>query len=233
MSKTFARLDPWLWWDPRFRQLADDAKLTYLFLMIHPNLNMLGAMRTMATTLAADMNFKWERFSAAFGELTEAEMIRYDDATLFLYIPGFLDKNRPANPSVVKSWPRWFSSLPDCELRRELADEISFVLSKLPENFRVFDFNHSGTVQTQSSDSVQTISTPSQDSVDNSSSSSSSKRNRKSSSSSNSSSKQEQENLCRAIDEKELSLSSEKKEKEKAGADGATDLGIDGSEIFG
>jgi len=144
-----------------------------------------------------------------------------------LYLPGFLDQNRPANPSVVKAWPKLFSRFPDCGLKDELAGEIAFVLSELPENFKVWNPNNSDTVIAQSRHGVETVTRQSRHSVDISSSSSSSIQKQKQ----QQEQKQEKEkkNLCASqkkesswTDEpEELHSSSEKKEKQNMAANGA------------
>ena len=235
-GKLFARVDPWLWWDARYRALTFDAQHVYLFLLIHPHLTMLGAMRATLAGMASEMGIDPERFAAAFGSLVSSGFVRWDETALFLCLPGFLAKNKPANPNVVKSWPDLFSSLPSSELRRELADEISLLLAELPENFRVLNSNSFATVQKPFTNSSETISEPYRNSIE--ISRSSSKRKRKSSSTQKQKLKAEKdisvaspekhysETFASVKEENKLPTSSEK-ERTSTGANGASAAGTD------
>ena len=41
----YRKVDPKIWNDEKFRELSDSAKLLFLFLLTHPHMTPLGAMR--------------------------------------------------------------------------------------------------------------------------------------------------------------------------------------------
>lgn len=59
----YRKIDVRIWNDAKFRDLSDNAKLVFFFLLIHPNITALGAMRATIAGLAAEFIWDFEAFA--------------------------------------------------------------------------------------------------------------------------------------------------------------------------
>ena len=64
----YRKVDPRIWNDAKFRDLSDNGKLVFFFLLTHPNMTSLGAMRHTIPGLAAELGWDVEVFGKAFQE---------------------------------------------------------------------------------------------------------------------------------------------------------------------
>ncbi len=75
MSK-YRKIDPRIWNDEHFRPLSDSAKLLFLFLLTHPHLTALGAMRATPAGLADELRWSEKRICAALEEISTKPFIK-------------------------------------------------------------------------------------------------------------------------------------------------------------
>lgn len=131
----YRKVDTRIWNDFKFRVLKDDAKLLFLFMMTHPFMTSLGAMRATKGGLAEERGWASRKFDAAFQEPVACGMVEFDGAASYIALPRFLRYNPPENPNVVKSWASVLDLLPECDLRRrQVLRAIEFVQA-LPAAF--------------------------------------------------------------------------------------------------
>jgi hypothetical protein len=117
----YRKVSPVIWQDERFRVFSDDGKLAFLFVLTHPGLTSVGAMRGTPAGLAAELGWPVRRLTRALGEAVAAGMVEVNVAAAFVGLPKFLKHNQPDNPSVVKSWVRVIAEyLPECPERTHL-----------------------------------------------------------------------------------------------------------------
>lgn len=119
MSK-YRKIDPRIWNDEHFRPLSRDAKLLFLFLLTHPHLTSLGAMRATPLGLACELGWTEKEFRKAFGELLRKPFLKVCESASFIGIPNFIKYNPPENPNVIKSWASALDYIPECDLKYEL-----------------------------------------------------------------------------------------------------------------
>ena len=119
-KEKFRKVSPQIWGDKKFRALPVHTKLAFVFVLTHPNLTALGAMRHTAQGMAAEIGWEAGEFRKAFDELTALGMVRYDAEASFVWLPNFLRYNGPDNPNVVKGWRGALALLPECEGKRQL-----------------------------------------------------------------------------------------------------------------
>src|SRR5262249_40015399 len=101
-----------------------------LFLLTHPSLTALGAMRATLEGLAAEKKWPCDRFLSAFNEIESGQMVQYDPDSFFLWFPNFLKHNRPESGNVVLSWRKIIDILPECQLRTELLEHARALITR-------------------------------------------------------------------------------------------------------
>jgi len=117
---TYRKIDPRIWNDEKFRALSDQGKLAFLFLLTHPHMTSLGAMRGTIPGLASELGWNELRLREALGEAFRKAMVKVDEKACCLALPNFLKYNRPESPNVVKGWIRAYELIPECELKHEV-----------------------------------------------------------------------------------------------------------------
>lgn len=140
----YRKIDPRIWNDARFRDLSDRGKLAFLFILTHPHMTSLGAMRGSLSGLATELGWSEKAFREAFGEALAKGMLEHGEKASFVGVPNFLRYNGPESPNVVKSWVAALDLIPECELKcrllqrvRAFADGLSEAFGKaLAETFR-------------------------------------------------------------------------------------------------
>jgi hypothetical protein len=113
----YRKVDPRIWNDAKFRALSDDGKLVFVFLLTHPGMTALGAMRATCPGLAGELHWDPERFHEAFREALQKGMADHDPEACFVSLPNFVKYNTPESPNVVKAWAAALDLLPECELK--------------------------------------------------------------------------------------------------------------------
>ncbi len=121
----YRKIDPRIWNDEKFASLRDDAQLAFLFVLTHPLMTSLGALRGSPEGLAGE-KYGWspekkgfrEGFREAFVELAQKGLLKIDPKGL-IFVPNFLKYNRPESPNVIKAWKGSLDLLPECPLLEE------------------------------------------------------------------------------------------------------------------
>ena len=139
----YRKVDPRIWNDAKFRALDDQGKLVFFFLLTHPHMTAIGAMRASVPGLAAEIGWSAEAFREAFLEASEKGMVRHDEKASLVWLPNFLRYNPPESPNVVKAWVNALDLLPECDLlTRVIAGAVAYTQGKnkgfqeaLPEAF--------------------------------------------------------------------------------------------------
>jgi len=140
----YRKIDTRIWNDAKFTAMSDSGKLVFLFLLTHPHMTSLGAMRATLPGLASELGWQPKAFAEAFREALRKGLVEHDSDACFVGLPKFLKYNGPESPNVVKSWADALDLIPECGLKALLAERVKgFVegLSKgfaeaLPEAFR-------------------------------------------------------------------------------------------------
>lgn len=109
----YRKVDPRIWNDSKFLSLSDQEQLTFLYLLTHPNLTMLGMLRTKKEAIFYERGWDVSACRSVWSTLCQLGLIVYDEVGL-VWIPNFLKYNEPESPSVVKSWRHVLDLLPEC-----------------------------------------------------------------------------------------------------------------------
>lgn len=113
----YRKVDPYIWNDHKFRSMTTQGQLAFFFLLTHPHMTSLGAMRATIPGLVSELPKVSEK---AFREAFAKGMAIADEEACFLWLPKFLNYNPPESPKVVIAWCKAFQLLPECELKNQL-----------------------------------------------------------------------------------------------------------------
>lgn len=132
----YRKIDPRIWNDAKFRRLTDAGKLAFLFLLTHPHMTAIGAMRASIPGLAAEIGWTAEAFREAFLEASQKGMAEHDEKASLMWLPNFIRYNPPESPNVVKAWANALDLLPECDLLTRVIAGTKASLEGKSEAFR-------------------------------------------------------------------------------------------------
>lgn len=125
-----------IWNDALFRTFTDDGKLAFLFVLTHPQMTSLGAMRATVAGLAAEIGWKPQRLREAFAKAFERHRLVLDEESNCLWMPRFMRHNLPESPNVVRSWASSFEAIPECAMKADILEAAADAAKDMPEGFR-------------------------------------------------------------------------------------------------
>lgn len=132
----YRKISPCIWNDAKVRELSDKGKLALLFLLTHPHMTPLGAIRANAPGLACELGWSEKVFRKAFGEVLALGIAREDPRAPLVWFPNFLRHNMPESPNVVRAWVGAFGDLPESPLKRAMLERTAAIVRTLGEGFR-------------------------------------------------------------------------------------------------
>lgn len=132
----YRKIDTRIWNDEKFRALGDDGKLDFFFLLTHPHMTSIGAMRATLPGLASEIGWDLERLSKGFAEASSKGMAEHDPVASVIWLPNFIYYNVPENPNVLKAWAGAVDLLPECDLTRKAIQAVKDFAEGLPEAFQ-------------------------------------------------------------------------------------------------
>ena len=136
MSKRrYRKISVYIWNDAKFMALSHDAKLIVFFMLTHPALTQIGALRANVPGLACELGMDLEAFTKGFEEVLAQGIIKHD-AKLLFWFPNFLKYNLPESPNVVKSWHYGYNELPESQLKTVILEGVRAVVDGLSQGFR-------------------------------------------------------------------------------------------------
>ena len=132
----YRKISPCIWNDAKVRELSDKGKLALLFLLTHPHMTPLGAIRANAPGLACELGWSEKVFRKAFGEVLALGIAKEDAKAPLGWFPNFLRHNMPESPNVVRSWVGAFRDLPESPLKGAMLERTGEAVRTLGEGFR-------------------------------------------------------------------------------------------------
>lgn len=137
MSKhRYRKISTRIWGDANFRSFSNNGKLVWFFVLTHPQMTSMGAMRATIPGLAAELGWSEKAFREAFREPLSKGMLKVDEKASLLVVPKFLFHNAPESPNVVTSWSSQYEVLPECQLLTVYLQEVKGFVEGLGEGFR-------------------------------------------------------------------------------------------------
>lgn len=117
VDSRYIRIATKFWQDEKVRELSDDGKLLYLYVLTSPHSNMAGYYVLPKPYVAYDLNWLPERLDKAFRELFRKGLIKYCERSAVILIPNFLKYNPMQNKNQAKGAVRRVGELPANTLR--------------------------------------------------------------------------------------------------------------------
>ena len=132
----YRKIDSRIWNDEKFMSFSDSGKLAFLFILTHPNMTALGAMRASIPGMAAEMGWTEKAFREAFREASRKGCVSIDEKASCLLVYNFLRYNGPENPNVVKGWGGALDLIPECPIKTQVIEIARVKVESLTEAFR-------------------------------------------------------------------------------------------------
>ncbi len=133
----YRKVDPRIWNDAKFRTLSDDGKLAFLFVLTHPQMTALGAMRGTISGLAEELRWDVARMRDAMSDAIRHDMVVVNADASFICLPKFLRYNEPEGPnSVTKAWLDALDLIPECAEKADLISNCRKYLDGKSDAFR-------------------------------------------------------------------------------------------------
>lgn len=133
LKKRYRKVHCTIWNEERFARVSNNAKLAYFYILTHPNMTALGAMRGTASGIAAELGIP----TSAVNELLNCHIVQYDPSSACLYIPDFIGWQTPESTNVVKAWAKSFDLIPDGIFKRQVVLEAHAFIKTLSMPFQV------------------------------------------------------------------------------------------------
>jgi hypothetical protein len=131
----YRKIDPKIWNDEKFNDLSDNGKLAFFFLLTHPHMTPVGAMRGTFGGLAEELGWETEAFREAFSEALSKGMVKYNSKAHFIGLPNFMKYNSPESPNVVTAWAKCMDDIPECNEKTQIYSELKGLLKGFKEPF--------------------------------------------------------------------------------------------------
>jgi hypothetical protein len=110
----YRKVDPRIWNDAKFCALSNTGKLIFFYLLTHPNMTALGAMRGTVAGLAEELGEDVETFRENLAQMVAFGMVEHDAKARYIGLPKFLNYNPPAAPNTIKAWAASLDLIPEC-----------------------------------------------------------------------------------------------------------------------
>lgn len=128
----YRKIDVKIWNDARMVKLKPLAKLAFLFVITHPNMTSVGAMRATVAGMSAELGVSQKDFS----EVIDSGMVKYDEQSLCMFVPNFLRYQTAESPNVIKNWVKQLAYIPEGFLKDEAIASMKDYVEGSKEGFR-------------------------------------------------------------------------------------------------
>lgn len=132
----YRKIDSRIWNDEKFSKLTDRGKLAFLFILTHPGMTALGAMRASLPGLAAELGWSEKAFREAFREAFANGMLKANEKACYIGVPNFLRYNPPESPNCVRAWASASDLIPECAEKTKMLEQVKGFAEGLHEGYR-------------------------------------------------------------------------------------------------
>lgn len=104
----YRKIDVSIWNDGQFSSMKLQGKVAFIFLVTHPNMTGIGAMRATLPGLAAELGISPKEFSEVF----DKGLAVFDAAECCVFVPNFIKYQGCESLNVLKSWVAQLQYIP-------------------------------------------------------------------------------------------------------------------------
>lgn len=123
-KRKYRLVDPRIWNDDKFLNLADECKLVFLHLLTHPMMTGMGLIRSTPQALAAELRWKPEPYLEAFKKLADEGMVHADPIGFVICLPNWFKYNLPESPNALKGIWSMSDMIPECAAKNAMAVKV-------------------------------------------------------------------------------------------------------------
>jgi len=116
----YQRIFTHFWHDEKIRQLSEDGRLLFVYILTSPHSNSLGLYLLPKQYILADLGWDTKRLSKPFNELLDKLLIGYDEDKSLVLIWNQLKHNRLENGKQIMAGMKIAATLPTSYLFSEL-----------------------------------------------------------------------------------------------------------------
>lgn len=131
----YRKVDVRIWNDAKFMSMDDDGRMVFLFLLTHPHMTSVGAMRGTVAGLASELGWKLSRMKSSTDLIENLDMIQIESRSSIIWLPNFIRYNSPESPNVVCAWRKSLDLLPEGKMINSIVNHIESELSQLGSAF--------------------------------------------------------------------------------------------------
>lgn len=125
----YRKIDVSIWNDEKFSSMKTGGKFAYLFLITHPFMTAVGAMRASVAGLSDESGAT----SRDFNEVFEKGLALFDEKSKSVFLPNFLryQASEKLNPNIVKGWVRQSAFVPESFVKELALRNVLFFIKDL------------------------------------------------------------------------------------------------------
>jgi hypothetical protein len=114
------KIDCRIWNDEKFLSLSDKAQFLFVYILTHPNMTCLGAMKATLDGLAAERRWDGSSTRDAIFSLVEKGMLVVDEFAHYVGAPHWFKYNPPERPfGLEKLWTGALDKIPECPAKQD------------------------------------------------------------------------------------------------------------------
>lgn len=132
----YRKVDTRIWNDEKFAGLSERGKLVFLFLLTHPAMTAVGAMRASIPGLAAELGIPLQGLRKGLREVFGKGFLDLDEKRNFIAFRNWFRYNKPESPNAIKGWQKAFDTLPECPSKVKLYQRVSELAARSSGGFR-------------------------------------------------------------------------------------------------
>jgi len=104
----YRKIDVSIWNDGDFSSMKLQGKMAFIFLVTHPNMTGIGAMRATLPGLSAELGISQKEFSEVFS----SGLAIFDASESCVFVPNFIKYQGCESLNVLKSWVNQIQFIP-------------------------------------------------------------------------------------------------------------------------
>lgn len=118
----YAKIETFIWHDDKFRELTDDARMLFLYLLTSPHGNMCGLFYLPELYAASDLQWTPERYRRGIEALSKASRIAADGNVIWL--KNHVKHNTPRGKNQIIGFVNALEKVPGNNLIKEYVEDL-------------------------------------------------------------------------------------------------------------